>query len=217
MIKLFFSKLKIIILFFGILIVSIFLFKNFVFGYENDIVITEVCPTGCAESGFEWIEIYNRGNDDVDLSGWKFWEADTNHSLNISEKSLIKNFVLPSKEYAVITQNDFNFFELYPNFSSLIIDSSWSTLNKGGEEIGLKKGNNFIEKFFYSSIQDNHSLEKIDILQSPDNSNNWKEHPDSNSVGEKNYWFLDNNDNDIENQKPIAKILTNGSIFKNQK
>ncbi|MFA7245084.1 MAG: lamin tail domain-containing protein [Candidatus Magasanikbacteria bacterium] len=215
MIKIFFIKLRKFSLFFLALILSVFLFKNFVFGSDNDVVITEICPTGCAESGFQWIEIYNKGDESMDLTGWKFWEADTNHSLNISEKSLFQTFILAPKGYAVITQNDLNFFERYPNFSSLILDSSWTTLNKGGEEIGLKKDDSFIENFVYKAIQNNHSLERMDVFQPINNIDNWQEHPDNNSVGQKNYWSLDNND--IQNQKPVAKIVTSGNIFQKSK
>lgn len=62
-------------------IVSVFLFRKIAYGQSNDIVITEI---GAYEkSGFEWIEIYNKGLEPVDLSGWKFWEAGVNHGLKL--------------------------------------------------------------------------------------------------------------------------------------
>lgn len=140
------------------LFLSAFLFANLVSGSNNDIVISEICPTGCASSGEQWIEIYNKGSEDVDLSSWRFWEAETNHTLSVSEKSLIQNFVLSPGSYAVITQNDVTFFDLHPDFSFLVLDSSWGTLNKSGEEIGIKSGssdNEFIEKFTYKAIENN--------------------------------------------------------------
>ena len=200
-----------------VLFLSVFLFSNFVHGANEDIVITEICPTGCADSNYQWVEIYNKGNDDVDLSGWRFWEGSTNHTLSTTTLSVEKNFILKAHNYAVIAQNDLNFFQVYPNFSALVLDSSWSVLNKSGEEIGLKKGsgeNDFIEKFIYKQIENNHSLEKIDLSQSATDENNWQENPVDNTVGQKNYWSVVDNGDGNQNIKPVAKIITNSTEFK---
>jgi len=194
---------------------SVFLFYNFVRGVDNDIVITEICPTGCADSNLQWVEIYNKGNEEVDLSGWRFWEAGTNHTLSISEYSLKQSFVLSPGEYAIIVQNDVSFFASFPEFTALVLDSSWGTLNKGGEEIGFKSGSaesDFIEKFTYKSIINNYSLERIDFNQSASEENNWQEHPSGNTVGQNNYWSVSGNTSD-ENISPVAKIVTNGAEF----
>ncbi|PIY93297.1 MAG: hypothetical protein COY69_02360, partial [Candidatus Magasanikbacteria bacterium CG_4_10_14_0_8_um_filter_32_14] len=198
------------------LFMSVFLFKNFVHSANEDIVITEICPTGCADNGFQWIEIYNKGSKDVDLSGWKFWEATTNHTLATSSRSIQQTFVLASHSYAVIAQNDLNFFQVYPDFSALVLDSSWSVLNKSGEEIGLKISNgdnDFIEKFIYLGIQNNHSLERKDLEISSTELTNWQENPNDNSVGQKNYWSVANNDDENQNIDPVAEILTSKMEF----
>jgi len=201
-----------------VLFLSVFLFSNFVHGANEDIVITEICPTGCADSGHQWVEIYNNGNDDVDLSGWRFWESKsgTKHLLNISPKSLKQNFILSPNEYAVIVENDDNFFSQYQDFKSLVLDSTWDDLS-GGNSLGLKTGGGasdyFVEQFTYKAVVGNHSLERIDYSQPATDENNWQENPNGNSVGQKNYWSVADNSGENQNSKPVAIIVTNGTEF----
>ncbi|MFZ2979181.1 MAG: lamin tail domain-containing protein, partial [Candidatus Magasanikiibacteriota bacterium] len=167
---------------------GIFLIINLARSENTDIVINEICPTGCAVSGHQWIEIYNKGDVAVDLSGWKFWEGETNHGLDISSSSLEQDFLIEPGEYAIIAQNDLYFFEDHPDVTSTIFDSSWGTLNKGGELIGMKDNNgDLLEEFIYKAIN-NFSLERKDANELITDENNWLEHPDSNSVGQVNYW-----------------------------
>ncbi|MEA2112513.1 MAG: lamin tail domain-containing protein [Patescibacteria group bacterium] len=105
----------------------LFLSPSFVF---SQIEITEVMYNlEGSDSGREWIEIYNTTTEDVDLSGWKVFEAETNHRI----KSIIEgdSLVLPTKTYALIIDN-FEKFEVdYPNFSGLVFDSAFSLSNSG--------------------------------------------------------------------------------------
>ena len=48
---------------------SFFIAKN-VHAANTDIVINEI--GAFATSTHEWVEIYNKGSDPVDLTGWKF-------------------------------------------------------------------------------------------------------------------------------------------------
>lgn len=188
---------------FGILLAllfgSVFLFLQ-VYGSAVPIVITEICPTGCASSGYQWVEIYNKSDEDIDLSDWKFFEADTNHGLSVSVSSTIQNGIISAGSYAVIVQNDILFFQEYNDVHVLVLDSSWSALNKSGEEIGLKNENgDSIELFSYDAI-DAYSLERVDVDQEV-----WKEHPSGHSVGVQNYW-MGSVDETIENLLPVAII-----------
>ncbi|MBT3538571.1 PKD domain-containing protein, partial [Candidatus Parcubacteria bacterium] len=186
---------------------SVFLFYNFVYGENTDIIITEICPTGCASSGHQWIEVYNKGEEQINLEDWIFWEGETNHSLSISEKSVGQDFLIDPNEYAIIAQNDLYFFEDNLDVTSTVFDSSWGTLNKSGEEIGLKDGDGeFIEHFIYKALEQ-FSLERIDLENSPDDETNWKEHPEKNSVARKNYWSAEHTEDagDEEDQEGDAE------------
>lgn len=153
---------------------------------NQDVIINEI---GASEpSGYEWIEIYNRGSQPIDLNGWKFTEDfsdtkpnGTNHNLNFSSTS-----ILNPDQYAIIAQDQNKFKEKYPSFSGLLIDSSWGSLNESGEKIELKDANsNIIESFTYLEAK-NYSLERIDTNSNDYTNTNWKEHANSNTLGTQN-------------------------------
>ena len=147
---------------------------------ENKIMITEI---GAFEStGFEWVEIYNRGESPVDITGYKFWEGGVNHSVEVKQGEAI----LGAKEFAVIVQDDVKFKQQYPNVTSTIWDSSWGSLNESGEEIGLKDaGGNFLEQFSYISAPD-FSLERKDVLVDDYSASNWVQHASGSTPGATN-------------------------------
>lgn len=146
----------------------------------SSIVINEI---GAYEStGFEWIEIYNRGEEPVDLTGLKFWEAGVNHSLEVKQGT----HVLGPREFAVIVQDDVKFKQKYGAVTSTILDSSWGALNESGEEIGFKDAaGNFLEQLTYVGAGD-FSLERVDAVLDDSTVNNWKEHMSGNTVGAVN-------------------------------
>lgn len=154
---------------------------------NQDVIINEI---GASEpQDYEWIEIYNRGTNPIDLSGWKFVEDfsdtkpdGTSHNLNFPNN----NAILGAGQYAIIAQNATKLKEKYPSLNSLLIDSSWGSLNESGEKIGLKDtGGNFIESFIYIEAK-NYSLERIDANSNDYANANWKEHAGSNTLGMQN-------------------------------
>ncbi len=153
----------------------------------GNVIINEI---GAYEaSGNEWLEIYNRGDGPVDLTGWKFWENGTNHALALKQGN---DFILDPGEFALITQDDKKFLAEYPNVTSTLLDSSWTTLSEDGEDIGLKFGtgeNDFGERFQYIA-SDNFSLERKDPNLDDYTENNWVEHVSGNTIGAKNSVFV---------------------------
>ncbi|HPN54733.1 MAG TPA: lamin tail domain-containing protein [Candidatus Moranbacteria bacterium] len=101
---------------------------------DGNLLITEIMydPDG-SDTRREWIEIYNQTDQPVDLSGWKFFESDTNHGLTLMQGS----FVLPAYGYVVIAENATKFLEEYAGFSGNLLDSSFSLSNEG-EELAIK-------------------------------------------------------------------------------
>ncbi|MBI4993299.1 MAG: lamin tail domain-containing protein [Candidatus Magasanikbacteria bacterium] len=175
-------------LFLTIFSVGIFLFLTPVKAVGS-VIINEICPTGCAGSGYQWIEIYNNSDVAVDLADWKFLEGGTNHGLELSVSSTPRDYLIDEGEYAIITQDDLKFFSEHAGVSAAVFDSSWGTLNKGGETIGLKDNSgNLIEEFNYSAITNN-SLERKSSSVAASEAGNWAEHPDSDTAGAQNYWY----------------------------
>ncbi len=204
-----------IVLFVFVIAISIFLFTQRAKTVSENIIITEICPSGCAASNHQWIEIYNKSTESINLSGWKFWEDSVNHSITLSPSSTVTSTILLPGAYAIITQNDVVFFEDHPEVTSTVFDSTWTTLTKTGEEIGIKKGTgstDFIEKFVYTSIN-NYSLERISADGDPASSLQWKEHPISSTPGFENYWWADGEED--FNHIPTAHITAPTSTLIN--
>ncbi len=162
---------------------SIFLFTQIVKSVNTDIVINEI---GAFEGvGYEWLEIWNKGNEAISLDGWKFVEDGVNHGLVVSTTD---NILAPG-EYGAICQEESKFLERYPAFPGSIFDSSWGSLNESGEEIGLKDSeNNWAEVLFIYPVAPNYSLERISANELASSTANWQEHPTGNTLGQINYW-----------------------------
>lgn len=95
--------------------------------------ITEIMydPVG-SDTDREWIEIYNPTAFSLDLTGWKLFENDTNHSLSFP----LGSSVLPPTSYAVIADDAEQFGLEYPEVG-MVIDSVFG-LNNTGEPLVLR-------------------------------------------------------------------------------
>jgi len=107
----------------------------------------------------EWVELFSQSEED--LSGWKLYEANTNHRLKLVQGS----FLLGAGDFAVIADNNQSFLEDYPDFSGILLDSAFS-LSNTGEEISIKDGGgDVVDLLFYSSKQgaagDGNSLQLV--------------------------------------------------------
>lgn len=81
----------------------------------------------------EWVEIFNDGTEQVDLTDWKFFEANTNHGLTSSG-----SMTLAPGAYAIIVQKVEAFTGDWPNISALVLDSSFSLNNETGEMLEIR-------------------------------------------------------------------------------
>lgn len=171
-------------------VVGIFLIANLAHSENTDIVITEI---GAYESdNHEWIEIYNKGDDDVDIEGWKFLvEGESKHGINLTSST--DSFIINPGEYVIISENDINFLEDYLDFSGRVFDSSWGGINEdGNKKIGLEDDDGVeVEYFNYPPALD-YSLERKDVNELASDESNWQEYPDGNTVGAENHWRVDN-------------------------
>ena len=99
-----------------------------------DIDINEIMynPPG-ADTDHEWLELYNNDTTDIDIKGWRFYEAGTNHSLTLIQGSRI----IPAGGYAIIADNATTFLDEHQECNCTVVDSAFS-LNNSGEYIALK-------------------------------------------------------------------------------
>jgi len=195
-----------------VVIGGIFLFLNFSWADNADVVINEI---GAYEpDNHEWIEIYNRGLATVDLMGWRFLvEGESAHSINLSSST--DSFVLGAGEYGIIAENAGNFKIDYPMCSAKIFDTANFTLNESGsKKIGLRDNNDVEGEYFNYPEAKDFSLERVNALLSALENSNWHQHPSGNTVGAINYWsnFTEPQEPEptttppIVNQLPIAII-----------
>jgi len=142
----------------------------------GEVVFSEVMynPAG-GDEGREWIEVANTGPNEVDLSGWRLFEADSNHNLN----AVGGDGVLASKGYAIIADNAEMFAAENPSHGGLLFDSAWSSLSNTGETLALKDDEGVVvAELTYNTILggdgNNKTLEKKDLVGG-ENPGNWGE------------------------------------------
>jgi hypothetical protein len=112
-----------------------------------DVVINEVMyDLNGTDTNREWIEVYNNGSTTINLTGWKFYEASTKHTLTLLNGSMI----LFAGNYSVIIQDIDSFVADNPNFTGTLFDSSFD-LSNSGEELGIWNGTNHIFNITYNT------------------------------------------------------------------
>lgn len=95
----------------------------------------------------EWVEVFNSGASSVSLSGWRLYENDSNHKLTLIQGSES----ISSGEYAVIVDDASTFLLDWPEFSGIVLDSSFS-LHNSGEQLIIRDGELIdIDSVTYSS------------------------------------------------------------------
>ncbi len=193
---------------FAIVLLLVFICGQIPITQANTGKILVISEIGAYEStGFEWIEIYNRGENSVDVTGYKFWEGGVNHSFEVKQGSVL----LGPKEFALIVQDDVKFKQQYPQVTSTIFDSSWGSLNESGEEIGLKDAQgNMLEQFTYISAPD-FSLERKDTTVDEYTNANWTQHASGNTAGQKNSMDVpppvQEQESSVQEPEPLEEII----------
>jgi len=92
-----------------------------------NVIFTEVMyDVPGTDTGREWVEFQNTGTQTIDLSGWKFFEANTNHSMTLSQGAGV-----PPGGYAVIADVPSKFLADWPSYSGTLFDTTFSLSNTG--------------------------------------------------------------------------------------
>ena len=101
----------------------------------NVIVINEINYNSADdfESG-DWIELYNRGNNPIEIGGWYFSDSDTNHKFYIPE-----NTTLDPDGYLVLVEDDSLFTSKFPDVQNYIGETGFG-LSGSGESMKLING-----------------------------------------------------------------------------
>jgi hypothetical protein len=98
----------------------------------KEIVINEINynSSNDFDSG-DWIELYNRSNNPVDISGWYFSDSDGNHKFFFPESTIID-----TDDYLVVAENDSAFTSRFPDVQNYIGETGFG-LSGAGEFMKL--------------------------------------------------------------------------------
>ncbi len=135
------------------------------------VIINEIMydPQG-ADSGREWIEIYNNEPNSINLTDWKFVTDNSNHGLNAPPQNGGQgSLIISPNEYIILAQDAFKFLEDYPGYTGTIIDSSWTDLTNSIEHtLKLKDSNQTIinESTYNPNLGANNNGNSLQICSS---------------------------------------------------
>ncbi len=115
---------------------SFFLILLFTPLASADIIINEIMYSPSSEFGStdnEWVELYNSGDIEINLSGWVFVESSQNHNLS---------GIIDPSEYIILSRKPENFTQYYGS-PSRVIEARFR-LNNDGEELTLKNADGIV-------------------------------------------------------------------------
>ena len=74
----------------------------------------------------DWVELYNSGATDVDLTGWTYSDADDDHVFAFPGGTILK-----SEEYLVVSQEIASFSAIHPGVSNVVGDADFGLAGSG--------------------------------------------------------------------------------------
>lgn len=138
------------------------------------LVISEIMyDVSGADSGREWIELYNTGPDNLLVtSTWRFFDS-SNHKINLYQGTS----TITSQEFFILADNAEQFLLDYPDFSGNLFDTVMSLPNSSSSlALSFDNGDSYGIGEFYDSVWggsgDGYSLEKKDFYAS--STDNWQ-------------------------------------------
>ena len=105
------------------------------FGQSYDLAITEIMYNPDSSlNGQDWVELYNYGKTQIDISGWLLKSEDV-----LDEFEIPDGTILQPGEFKVIAQWEDTFHMVYPTVSNVIGDFEFG-LDNGGGQVRLFNG-----------------------------------------------------------------------------
>lgn len=104
--------------------------------FASDLKITEINYNSLATAmeSDDWFEIYNNGNEELDLTGWIFKDGHPAHQYTFPD-----NTILMPGAYLVVARDSEAFTAFYPTISNVIGSFDFS-LGNSGDKISLSDG-----------------------------------------------------------------------------
>ncbi|MBP7652513.1 lamin tail domain-containing protein [Candidatus Dependentiae bacterium] len=147
---------------------------------NSTVMITEILyDNNSSDSEYDWIEVYNNGIEDVDLTDWKIIDGNAYRNLlnvynniNGSDSKIIK-----PGQYAVICPYAENWYAMYGDTPNILIDAVVALdLNITPQILGLlSSSNDTIQLFTYPDVSTKgHSAELITLYSDPAEEESWQ-------------------------------------------
>jgi len=180
---------------------------------SKDIILTEIFVDPSPQIGLpeaEFIEIYNRSINPINLNGWKF--SDGNSMASFSTK-----IILPNEYWIICSSTNASLFSSYANTLGV---SNFPTLNNSGESLTLKTNEGqLIDSLNYSLVwyrdedkqEGGWTLEIIDTNNPCGEEDNWiaSEDPKGGTPGKTN--SVNDNKPDLTGPKLLAVTVMNSN------
>lgn len=117
----------------------------------GDVYINEIMyDLDGTDSGREWVEVYNSGTEDIDLSLFRLFENGVNHKISIYDPTESgKTSILSGGEYGIVADKPEKFLNDH-NYSGLLFDSVFSLSNVGEVIALVDDTDNIIHSVAYS-------------------------------------------------------------------
>ena len=165
-----------------------FLFFQSVPAQSKDIIFTEIFPDPSPQVGLptqEFVEIYNRGGNPFDLSGWKLSDG-------TSTATFASQIILPNQYWIVCSSSNVNLFT-----GNVIGVSNFPTLNNDDDNLTFRDpSNKTVDSVNYSldwyhdvdKQEGGWSMELIDVNNICSEKENWtaSEDPSGGTPGKQN-------------------------------
>ena len=161
---------------------------------EESIVINEINYNSSDDFDPEdWVELYNRTDKAIDISGWLFKDENDDHIFTISG-----NTIIGADEYLVLTKDSSAFRFKFPDVDNYVGNLGFG-LSGGGELTRLFDSNNSLRDFVeyndtspWPELADGNgpTLELISPLYDNSLAESWSASEDYGSPGRKNTVYL---------------------------
>ncbi len=179
----------------------------------GDIVINEINYNSSEdfESG-DWIELYNRSDKSINISGWYYSDSDDNHKFILPEGTVIE-----PGEYLVLVENDSSFISRFPDVKNYSGETGFG-LSGSGEFMKLVDNEGqIIDSLTYDDKSpwpeeadgNGASLELIDAAKDNSLAENWNASKEHGTPGRINSVVV------TEVEKNVKTIPKEFSLFQN--
>lgn len=144
-----------------------------IYSASADIMISEIMynPAG-TDTKKEWIELYNYGESDANLSGWKIKDGSTERAIFPYNRG----FIIGPNSFIVISRDGENFTAEYPGYNGPVLESSFSLSNEGESLLLIDDKGNDVDYIYYEDIApEGYSIELNKSNLDNSDINNWKQ------------------------------------------